>query len=124
MRGTSTLSGGASVGEPRSESLASPRLIPCAPGSLHSPPPAHALSLCCALRSLARSLARFASRVGWDTEHFSSPVDDETFGGYDRGQYIQVLAPKRSATVFVRDESTKKQEEKPEKATTKNVKKA
>ena len=72
-------------------------------------------------------LARFASRVGWDTEHFSSPVDGETFGGYDRGQYIQVLAPKRSATVFVRDESTKKQEEKEEKvekATTKNVKKA
>ena len=94
----------------------------CTRVAAFSAPGPRSLTLLCA--SLACSLARFASRVGWDTEHFSSPVDDETFGGYDRGQYIQVLAPKRSATVFVRDESTKKQEEKVEKATTKNVKKA
>ena len=62
---------------------------------------------------------RFASRVGWDAEHFSSPVEDETFGGYERGQYINVLAPRRSATVFVKDEEKKQA---PEKA--KNVSKA
>lgn len=55
---------------------------------------------------------RFASRVGWDAEHFSSPVEDEAFGGYERGQYIKVLAPKRSATVFVKDEEKKQAPEK------------
>jgi 1,4-alpha-glucan branching enzyme len=55
---------------------------------------------------------RFASRVGWDAEHFSSPVEDEAFGGYERGQYIKVLAPRRSATVFVKDEEKKQAPEK------------